>query len=138
MAFGGLGRDKRKPATQLNTKTCVANTQLGAWQIAEIPTTQPIDKTLMNFARDEMARCACQSVISGPKTLWVISQLCSLGEERANAKAATNMKEVVGSRGRKTPIVPKPTHKHPKMSQKIRFGKKIFMTNTPFCYPMST
>jgi len=103
-----------------------------------MPTIRPIEKTLDNLALVEIARWFCQSDINGPKTLWVISQLCNLGEERANANAATNIKTVVGSRGTKTPIVPKPTQMHPKTSQKIRFGKKTFMTNAKHWYLIST
>jgi len=103
-----------------------------------MPTTATIDKTLVNLAFDEIARCDCQSVINGPKTLCVMSQLCNLGEERANANAATNMKDVVGSRGTNMPTVPIPTQRQPKISQAIRLGEKLFMTKAKLWSLIST
>jgi len=49
-----------------------------------------------------------KSLISWPNILWVINQLCSLSELRANKNAESRTNGTVGSNGKKAPIIPSP------------------------------
>ena len=52
-------------------------------------------------------------LIIGPKKLCCVIHVWNLGEDFAKQLAASKIKGVVGSRGKTTPITPKPTHVQP-------------------------
>ena len=111
------GRVKINIATQLNITACKAKTQSGTLRTADKTKTRPIDKTATPLALGVIAPCSCQFLIKLPKTLWLRSQRCSRGDERAKAKAAISKNTVVGIKGRTTPIAAKPTQMSPRQSQ---------------------
>ena len=58
---------------------------------------------------------SCQSFMTVPKRLCVISHVCSFSEDLAKQKALNKIKGVVGSSGTNTPIMPKIRHVNPRM-----------------------
>lgn len=63
----------------------------------------------------------CQSFTIGPKNLWLSNQAWKRSEDLEKHQAASNTKGVVGSRGKKIPIIPVSKESHPKIKYKTRF-----------------
>jgi hypothetical protein len=63
----------------------------------------------------------CQSRIIGPKSLWPSNQVWNRSEDLEKHQAASKTSGVVGSKGRKMPIMPVMRESHPNINNKIRF-----------------
>ena len=64
-----------------------------------------------------------QSIMSGPKVLWLINHFSRCFEDLEKNHAANNIKGVVGIPGTKTPRNPNPTHINPRQIS------RYFLTN---------
>lgn len=74
----------------------------------------------VRFTLRSMLPSRCQLLINGPKDRCSSNQRFSRGEERENAKAATNRNGVVGNNGNTTPTAPMATAVRPASSHKNR------------------
>ena len=64
-----------------------------------------------------IAPLSCQSAIIFPNILWFNNQLCNFCDDFAKKKAASKRKGTVGSRGKITPNMAKPSIVRPSISQ---------------------
>jgi hypothetical protein len=99
-------------ATAINIKKILIKT-IFTKQIAEIKivTHKVVIEIILTFLL--MALVAIKSCRYFPKILWFKSQLCHLLELLENKNKASSRKGVVGSTGRKIPIIPSTTNKKP-------------------------
>ena len=74
--------------------------------------------TETTFTRRGKALCSLKFLMYAPRCLWDISQLQSLCELRMYIAAASSRNGVVGSTGRKTPIMPNTSDTLPKNAKR--------------------
>lgn len=78
-----------------------------------------IEAVEIHFTRRRIAPLRRQSAIGGPNFGCSISHVCTFSDDLAKQNAASNRNGTVGNNGKNAPTAPKPTHSHPKPSQKI-------------------
>lgn len=113
-----------KTLTQISAAACTART-VGLTPIsAGIAKLTMIDAVAIHLTLRRIAPLRRQSAMGGPNLGCSISQRCTFSDDLAKQKAASSRKGTVGNKGRNAPMAPRPTHSHPKPSQKILISNR--------------